>query len=122
MIEHQKRVSALAFNSNILYSGSKDTNILVSDIRIKDSTINKLNAHRGEICSLQCEPGLPNFMASGSNDNTVAIWDLRKHPLHRKYNEHKGAVKAISWCPWKTGVIATAGGAGDKTIRLWNIN
>lgn len=31
-------------------------------------------------------------------------------------------MKAISWCPWKTGVIATAGGAGDKTIRLWNIN
>lgn len=61
-------------------------------------------------------------MASGSNDNTVAIWDLRKHHLYRKYSEHKGAVKAISWCPWKTGVIATAGGAGDKTIRLWNVN
>jgi len=28
----------------------------------------------------------------------------------------------MSWCPWKSGVIATAGGAGDRTIRLWNIN
>ena len=61
-------------------------------------------------------------MASGSNDNNVVIWDVRKHQFVKKYKEHKGAVKAISWCPWKSGVIASAGGAGDRTIRLWNIN
>ncbi len=42
--------------------------------------------------------------------------------MFKKYNQHKGAVKAISWCPWKSGVIATAGGAGDKMIRLWNVS
>jgi len=40
----------------------------------------------------------------------------------KKYVEHKGAVKGIAWCPWKSGIIATAGGSGDKSIRLWNIN
>lgn len=104
-----------------MYSGSKDKNILVSDIRIKDATINRLVSHKGEICSLKCQPDQDSYLAAGSNDNNVTIWDLRKHQLMRKYREHKGAVKAISWCPWKSGVIATAGGAGDRTIRLWNV-
>ncbi len=33
---------------------------------------------------------------------------------------HKGAVKALSWCPWKSGLLATGGGSNDMCIRLWN--
>jgi len=63
-----------------------------------------------------------NYLASGSNDNHIGIWDLRRNQQYLKYTEHKGAVKAIAWCPWKNGIIASAGGAGDKTIRIWNVN
>lgn len=52
----------------------------------------------------------------------MAIWDIRRNQLAKKYKSHKGAVKAIGWCPWKLGVIATAGGAGDRTIRIWNVH
>ncbi len=46
--EHQKRVSALSFGSNnLMYTGSKDRNILVNDLRIRDATINRLTVHRG---------------------------------------------------------------------------
>jgi cell division cycle protein 20 (cofactor of APC complex) len=38
-----------------------------------------------------------------------------------KMNEHKAAVKALSWCPWNTGVLATGGGKQDGTIKLWNV-
>lgn len=30
-----------------MYTGSKDKNILVNDIRIKDATVNRLISHRG---------------------------------------------------------------------------
>lgn len=121
--EHSKRVSSLEYSeNNIMYSGSKDKSILVNDLRIKECVINQLTFHRGEICALKAEPGTRNYMASGSNDNHVGIWDLRKNCLSHKYLEHKGAVKALAWCPWKNGVIASAGGAGDKTIRVWNVN
>lgn len=36
-------------------------------------------------------------------------------------NGHKGAVKALTWCPWQRNLLATGGGATDKTLRLWNI-
>jgi len=28
-------------------------------------------------------------------------------------------VKAIAWCPWQKGLLATGGGTQDKTIKLW---
>lgn len=34
-------------SQNILYSGSKDKNILVNDVRLPETTVNRLNAHRG---------------------------------------------------------------------------
>ena len=35
--------------------------------------------------------------------------------------EHKAAVKAIDWCPWNSGFLASGGGKQDGTIKLWNI-
>jgi cell division cycle protein 20 (cofactor of APC complex) len=29
-------------------------------------------------------------------------------------------MQAVAWCPWQPNVLATGGGANDKTIRLWN--
>ena len=31
-------------------------------------------------------------------------------------------MKAVAWCPWQSGILATGGGASDKTIKIWNIN
>ncbi len=28
--------------------------------------------------------------------------------------------KALSWCPWRCGQIASGGGTADKTLHLWN--
>lgn len=28
----------------------------------------------------------------------------------------------MNWCPWKNGYLATGGGTGDKTIKIWNTN
>ena len=52
----------------------------------------------------------------------MRIWDNRKDSDQHliKNTDHKGAIKAIDWCPWKSGVIATAGGSGDRSIRIWS--
>lgn len=63
-----------------------------------------------------------NILASGGNDNQAILWDLRKHSKLHKFKGHQGAVKALSWCPWRNGVLASGAGAGDRTIRIWNTN
>jgi cell division cycle 20-like protein 1 (cofactor of APC complex) len=34
--------------------------------------------------------------------------------------DHKAAVRALSWNPNATGVLATGGGSADKTIKISN--
>ena len=31
-------------------------------------------------------------------------------------------MKAVAWCPWQAGILATGGGTADKTIKIWNMN
>lgn len=49
------------------------------------------------------------------------IWDTRQNndPIWTKRN-HKAAVKAISWHPEITNLLATGGGSLDKHIHFWN--
>ena len=49
-------------------------------------------------------------LASGANDNLVAVWDVRAlsqaataRPMHR-LARHTAAVKALAWCPWRRGL------------------
>ncbi len=63
-----------------------------------------------------------HYLASGGNDNKVVIWDLRKLTAINEIKQHKSAVKAIAWCPWKTSLLATGGGSQDKKIIFWNGN
>lgn len=32
---------------------------------------------------------------------------------------HEAAVKAIAWCPYRRGILATGGGKFDQTVRIW---
>ena len=60
------------------------------------------------------------MFASGSVDGSAIIWDL-KFGFIDQIKGHKGAVKALDWCPWKNGILATGGGSqNDKSIKLWN--
>lgn len=48
------------------------------------------------------------------------IWDMRMDlPLY-KFNHHQAAVKALSWSPHQHGLLASGGGAKDRTIKFWN--
>lgn len=50
-------------------------------------------------------------LASGANDNLVAIWDSnishQSAPL-QLFREHTAAVKAVSWCPWQSNILGKA--------------
>lgn len=79
------------------------------------------------MCGLKWSPD-GKFLASGANDNLLNIWPqlpdqmyTTSRPLHT-FSEHQAAVKALAWCPWQPGVLASGGGTADRCIRLWNVN
>jgi len=121
---HEGRVGALAWNGHLLASGSRDTTIMIHDVRIADHKIATLTAHCQEVCGLKwCPKGLQ--LASGANDNLLNIWDadaLVGYAPAPKFtmNAHQAAVKALAWCPWQENTLASGGGTADRCIRFWN--
>lgn len=55
---HSARVGALAWNSDILSSGSRDRLIMQRDTRTPPQTCERrLEGHRQEVCGLKWSPG-----------------------------------------------------------------
>jgi cell division cycle protein 20 (cofactor of APC complex) len=122
---HKSRVQCISSFTHLLSSGcSGDSSIITHDVRIKESHLSTLTAHSEQVCGLQWSPN-GRQLASGSNDNTVMIWDASAcisdggRPRYR-LTEHIAAVKALAWCPWQNDVLATGGGLADRTLRVWN--
>lgn len=136
MYGHNNRVSTLAWNGYMISSGGKDTKIINHDVRSRNHLISCLTSHRQEVCQLKFNND-GSYLASGGNDNTMFIWDVKKmgnklqsiffdnesEKIIRPYQTmtaHCAAVKAMGWCPWMRNVIATGGGTRDKTIKFYN--
>ncbi|KAF4621085.1 hypothetical protein D9613_001176 [Agrocybe pediades] len=142
---HSQRIGALAWNSHVLSSGSRDRMVHHRDVREPSQRpFRKCAGHRQEVCGLKWSGDSASggaagnaMLASGGNDNKVCIWDLRGSarpgagaqsgedipsdtPVW-KFHEHTAAVKALAWDPHVSGVLATGGGTQDKHIRFWNV-
>ncbi|XP_071546432.1 fizzy-related protein homolog isoform X3 [Panulirus ornatus] len=117
---HTARVGALAWNGDVLSSGSRDRLILQRDVRtpciIPDR---RLAGHRQEVCGLKWSPD-SQYLASGGNDNKLFVWNLHSLTAVQTYTEHNAAVKAIAWSPHHHGLLASGGGTADRCIRFWN--
>ncbi|KIK61038.1 hypothetical protein GYMLUDRAFT_166981 [Collybiopsis luxurians FD-317 M1] len=78
---HSQRIGAIAWNSHILSSGSRDRMVHHRDVRDSDTRpFKRCQGHKQEVCGLKWsgDGGASSAnLASGGNDNKVCIWDLR---------------------------------------------
>lgn len=117
---HSARVGALAYNGDILSSGSRDRLIMQRDTRTPALVSERrLTGHRQEVCGLKWSPD-NQYLASGGNDNRLYVWNLHSLNPVQSYSEHMAAVKAIAWSPHHHGLLASGGGTADRCIRFWN--
>lgn len=102
-------------------SGFSSGLIREHDVRERDSVIRDLaGVHISHVSGLEWRADSA-LLASGGNDNVVKVWDRRTNvPKMRKEN-HQASVKAISWCPWNSNLLATGGGTADRAIHFWNV-
>ncbi|KAG8714280.1 hypothetical protein FRC09_017797 [Ceratobasidium sp. 395] len=58
------------------------------------------------------------YIASGSSDYTVRIWDARNgQPVGQPLEGHKDAVSSVAYSPNGSHIVS---GSWDTTIRIWN--
>lgn len=121
---HQSRVGSLAWNEQILTTGGMDALVINNDIRAPSHIVQTYQGHNQEVCGLKWSSS-GKQLASGGNDNLLHIWDrsmassTRTPWLHR-LREHRGAVRALSWCSFQHNMLASGGGGLDQCIKFWN--
>ncbi|XP_018326079.1 fizzy-related protein homolog [Agrilus planipennis] len=120
LVGHSARVGALAWNGDVLSSGSRDRLILQRDTRTPGTVPERrLVGHRQEVCGLKWSPD-NQYLASGGNDNRLYVWNMQSLSPVQTYTDHCAAVKAIAWSPHHHGLLASGGGTADRCIRFWN--
>ena len=117
---HDTRVGVMGWNKHLLSTGSRSGLVFNHDVRIAQHKVAELVSHTSEVCGLEWRADGAQ-LATGGNDNLVSIWDARSlnAPKFQKTN-HKAAIKALSWCPWQSNLLATGGGSHDRMIHFWN--
>lgn len=65
-----------------------------------------------------CFGGLnEDFVASGSEDNKVYIWHVKRENPVVTLDGHTGTVNCVHWNPEMPGMLASA--SDDGTVRIW---
>lgn len=119
--KHSTRVGAMAWNGDMLASGSRDRSILLRDTRdgVVGGVEKRWTEHKQEVCGLKWSPD-KQYLASGGNDNKLILWSTHSNSPVHVFNDHLAAVKAIAWSPHQHGLLASGGGTADRRIRFWN--
>lgn len=73
--------------------------------------------HRDDVSALAWSPD-NRWLASGSRDGVVKIWDAQTLALARARAAHSMCVTSVAWSP-DSRVLATA--SLDATVCLWNV-
>lgn len=113
---HSLRITAIDWNAGWILTGSKDRETMVLDDRTMKRALLLGKIHQQEVLGIRrCD----NFIATGGNDNVVAIYDVRKSNNVLNHYQHDAAVKSLAWLESKKTLIS-GGGTSDKKIKIWS--
>jgi cell division cycle 20, cofactor of APC complex len=122
------RIASLAWSNQYVSAGDRDGVIINHDVRAERHISSKYKGHNQEVCGLKWNDD-GTCLASGGNENYLCLWDAAmsgrngnesEYEPRQTLKQHKAAVKALDWCPFHRGLLASGGGTADRTIKFWN--
>jgi WD40 repeat protein len=117
-LKARPNVAVFSPDNMFVLAGGKDNIISMWDIgKMPPLIIKTFEGHRGQIKSIDVSSD-GKYLASGSADGTIRIWDLMSTNLVYELKEHNKDVNSVRFSP--DGKILASGGA-DGAINLWNM-
>lgn len=74
-------------------------------------------AHEQGVWAIAISPD-GKYIVSGSDDQTLRLWDLQGNPIGKPFQGHEQAVRAVAFSPDGKQIIS---GSADQTLRLWDL-
>ncbi|EKU96985.1 hypothetical protein Lepto7375DRAFT_0917 [Leptolyngbya sp. PCC 7375] len=88
------------------------------DISVADDTeLPPFLGHSERVRAVAISPDGQRIV-SGSNDNTVRLWDLSGAPIGAPFQDHTDSVLSVAYSPDGTTL---ASGSADNSVRIWNV-
>ncbi len=127
-INNRQRTGSLAksYATNGVLSWSPDekylavcTNIIDHNVIIYEvATWNIVTTYQEHTDSVHVVAWSPdgNYVASGSQDTTIRVWEPLSGKTRMIYKEHSGNITAINWSNDSTKIVSTA---QDYVVRIW---
>lgn len=89
----------------------------VAGVNWQNVQVETLSAHSDMVWSVVFSPD-GQTLASGSEDETIKIWDVQTRKVIRTLSGHIGPIWSLAISPDKQTLASSS---GDKTIQLWNL-
>ncbi|KAI8835163.1 putative platelet-activating factor acetylhydrolase isoform 1B alpha subunit [Chytriomyces cf. hyalinus JEL632] len=131
------RMVVASEDGRVLASCSNDQSIVISDVATGD-VLNKLQGHSHVVecvafapvstsktilkalnAADSSEPAVAQFLASGSRDNSVKIWNTETGNCVMTLKGHDNWVRSIAFHPNGKYLFTTG---DDKTLRIWDLS
>lgn len=110
-----QKLTALAYHDSCVIGASSRGNIIWWDSSSGELIDYRIDCHRDKITSLKHIKD--KIYASGSQDGTVKLWDVRKIKVPSKVVPHGFPVAALNTCNYRTLSACSKNGV----VKFWNI-
>ncbi|MBD2202320.1 WD40 repeat domain-containing protein [Calothrix sp. FACHB-1219] len=101
--------------STISYTPSKDSPILEA-VKVSHRLQTTLKGHALKVTSVAITTD-NNHVITGSEDNTIKIWNAKTGELKRTLTGHTGVVNYLSVTPDGKYIVS----GDDKNVKIWNL-